>query len=69
MKPKSKNIKKIVSLTPVVMRWGNKLMKERGFGDDFSEFVADLIRRQKEKADLRKKMKASHGHDGVEKRI
>ena len=48
MSRKSQVIKTAISLTPVVLNWAKALAEEKGFGANFSAYVADLIRRDKE---------------------
>jgi hypothetical protein len=55
MNLKSKTLKTAISLSPLVMSWGKELMAEKGFADNFSAYVADLIRHDKDNADLKKK--------------
>lgn len=38
-----------LSLNPLVKSWGYELAKEEGYGNNFSAFIADLIRRAREK--------------------
>ena len=40
-----------VSLAKVVWKWAEKLMKAKGFNDNFSAYVADLIRHDKERGE------------------
>ena len=48
MSRKSQVIKTAISLTPVVLNWAKALAEEKGFGSNFSAYVADLIRRDQE---------------------
>ena len=50
MSRKSQVIKTAISLTPVVLNWAKKLAEDKGFGSNFSAYVADLIRRDNENA-------------------
>ena len=43
--------RKTVSLAKVVWDMANQNMKDRGFNDNFSAYIADLIRRDKERED------------------
>lgn len=48
---KIKNIiKRSISLSPLVNRWAEELAAERGFGTNFSAFIADLVRREQDAA-------------------
>ena len=46
-KPQSNNVRTSVSLHKKVGQWADEMMEARGF-DNFSAYVADLIRRDKE---------------------
>jgi hypothetical protein len=59
MSRKSQVIKTAISLTPVVLSWAKKLAEEKGFGANFSAYVADLIRRDNENAAARTEREAS----------
>ena len=41
-----------VSLAQVVWEMAEKLMEAKGFNDNFSAYVADLIRRDKERTEM-----------------
>jgi hypothetical protein len=43
--------RKTVSLAKVVWDMAEQNMKDRGFNDNFSAYIADLIRRDKERED------------------
>jgi hypothetical protein len=49
--PKPKIRKTSISLPEVVMGWGKERMLEKGFGENFSNYLADLIRHDKEGSD------------------
>ena len=51
MSRKSQVKKTAISLTPVVLNWGKGLAEKKGFGTNFSAYVADLIRRDQEHAE------------------
>ena len=38
-------VKRSISLSPLVNKWAEEMAAERGFGTNFSAFVADLVRR------------------------
>jgi hypothetical protein len=61
----SKVIKTAISLSPKVMTWGKALAEEKGFGSNFSAYIADLIRRDNDLAEG-KKLNGSinHSKDG-----
>jgi hypothetical protein len=40
-----------VSLAGVVWKWAEEMMVAKGFNDNFSAYVADLIRRDKERVE------------------
>jgi hypothetical protein len=44
-------IKKSISLSIVVAGWAETLAMKKGFGSNYSAYIADLIRRDKEKDD------------------
>ena len=48
MSRKSQVVKTAISLTPVVLNWAKQLAEQKGFGSNFSAYVADLIRRDNE---------------------
>lgn len=50
MSRKSQVVKTAISLTPVVLNWAKNLAEKKGFGSNFSAYVADLIRRDQEHA-------------------
>jgi len=58
MSRKSQVIKTAISLTPVVLNWAKNLAEEKGFGSNFSAYVADLIRRDQEHAQAGKNREA-----------
>jgi hypothetical protein len=60
----SKTFKTSISLPGMVMGWGKELMLEKGFGDNFSSYLADLIRHDKGTADAAKRILA---HDAARK--
>jgi hypothetical protein len=41
----SKVIKRSISLSPVIAGWADQLAETKGYGANFSAFIADLIRR------------------------
>ena len=41
-------VKRSISLSPRVNEWAEELAEKRGFGNNFSGFVADLVRRSQE---------------------
>jgi hypothetical protein len=43
-------VKRSISLSPLVNKWAEDLAAERGFGTNFSAFVADLVRREQQSA-------------------
>ena len=43
------SVKRSISLSETVSRWADELAEKRGFGTNFSAFVADLVRREKER--------------------
>ena len=51
MSRKSKVVKTAISLSPKVMNWGKTLADEKGFGSNFSAYIADLIRRDNDATD------------------
>lgn len=51
MKTKSEAIKRSISLSFLVAEWADNLAEQKGFGTNFSAYIADLIRRDKEKED------------------
>jgi len=68
MNRKSQVVKTAISLTPIVLNWAKTLAEEKGFGSNFSAYVADLIRRDRENAE--KSLAASKlSHDGREGRV
>lgn len=42
-------VKRSISLSPTVNTWAEEMAAERGFGTNFSAFIADLVRRAQEK--------------------
>jgi hypothetical protein len=52
----SKVIKTAISLSPVVMNWGKALAEEKGFGSNFSGYIADLIRHDKDNAEANRRL-------------
>ena len=50
MSRNSQVVKTAISLTPVVLNWAKQLAEQKGFGSNFSAYVADLIRRDNENA-------------------
>jgi hypothetical protein len=51
-------IKKSISLSLVVAGWADTLALKKGFGSNYSAYIADLVRRDKEKDD---EMQLIHG--------
>jgi len=49
MKSSSEVVKKSISLSKVVSAWADKLADSKGFGTNFSAYIADLIRRDQER--------------------
>jgi hypothetical protein len=47
-----------ISLDPVVWDWAQQLMKDKGFNNNLSNYIADLIRRDQERKE-EKMLKAS----------
>jgi len=41
-------VKRSISLSPLVNQWANEMAAKRGFGTNFSAFLADLVRRAQE---------------------
>lgn len=41
---KTGSVKMSISLSPKVWQWANDLAEKRGFGTNFSAFIADLVR-------------------------
>ena len=41
-------IKRSVSFSPLVNKWAQEMAEQRGFGSNFSAFIADLVRRAQE---------------------
>lgn len=41
-------VKRSISLSPLVNQWAEELAAKRGFGTNFSAFLADLVRRAQE---------------------
>jgi hypothetical protein len=41
-------VKRSISLSPAVNKWAEELAESRGFGTNFSAFIADLVRRAQE---------------------
>jgi hypothetical protein len=75
MNRKTKIAKTSISLSSVIMTWGKELAEDKGFADNFSAYVADLIRHDKENSDSLKRNtfikhtdgSGSGGVDGVRK--
>jgi len=44
-------VKKSISLSLVVAEWADTLASKKGFGSNYSAYIADLIRRDKERDD------------------
>jgi hypothetical protein len=44
-------VKKSISLSIVVAEWADGLALKKGFGSNYSAYIADLIRRDKERDD------------------
>ena len=44
-------VKKSISLSIVVAEWADGLASKKGFGSNYSAYIADLIRRDKERDD------------------
>jgi hypothetical protein len=42
-------VKKSISLSLIVAEWADGLATKKGFGSNYSAYIADLIRRDKEK--------------------
>lgn len=58
--PKKRRDKRItISLAQVVMTMAVENMEERGFNENFSAYIADLIRRDREREEARKAGKPS----------
>lgn len=53
-------IKKTISLTPLVTKWAKELAEKKGFGTNFSAYMADLIRQDKNNDGVK-------AHNGVSK--
>jgi hypothetical protein len=51
MRVKSIVIKKSISLSAVVAGWADDLADDKGYGTNFSAYIADLIRRDQERKD------------------
>ncbi len=49
-----KDVRTTISLTKVIWDWAEEIMDERGY-NNFSSYVADLVRRHKEELDREKK--------------
>jgi hypothetical protein len=47
----SEVVKRSISLSRVVSDWAESLADAKGFGTNFSAYIADLIRRDKERED------------------
>lgn len=41
-------VKRSISLSPLVNQWAEEMAAKRGFGSNFSAFLADLVRRAQE---------------------
>ena len=48
-KGEEKNVRANLSFTPAVKSWAIELAKEDGYGDNLSAFIADLVRRRRER--------------------
>jgi hypothetical protein len=46
---KSATIKKTISLSSLVAKWGQEMALKKGFDANFSAYVADLIRQDRNK--------------------
>ncbi len=57
MKKKRPDKRTTVSLDKLVWKWANQMMRAKGYNENFSAYVADLIRRDKEKRDREKQEK------------
>ena len=44
-------VKKSISLSGLVANWADDLAAKKGFGTNYSAYIADLIRRDKERED------------------
>jgi hypothetical protein len=65
MNRKTKIAKTSISLSSVIMSWGKELAEEKGFADNFSAYVADLIRHDKENSDaIKRNMFIKHADGG-----
>jgi hypothetical protein len=51
MSEPSEVVKKSISLSRVVSLWADRLAAAKGFDSNFSAYIADLIRRDKERED------------------
>ena len=54
-KPKRKDKRTTISLDPIVWGWAEERMDEEGFNGNISQYVAALIRKDKERSDESKK--------------
>jgi hypothetical protein len=54
MKTKSDVVKRSISFSTLVAKWADDLADGKGFGTNFSAYIADLIRRDKEREDALK---------------
>ena len=51
MREPSEVVKKSISLSKVVSGWADRLAAAKGFDSNFSAYIADLIRRDKDRED------------------
>jgi hypothetical protein len=49
VKSESTVVKKSISLSKVVSEWADELSQKKGFGSNFSAYIADLIRRDRDR--------------------
>jgi hypothetical protein len=42
-------IKRSISLSKVVSKWADELAQKKGFGSNFSAYMADLVRRDRDR--------------------
>jgi hypothetical protein len=52
-------VKKSISLSIVVAEWADNLAAKKGFGSNYSAYIADLIRRDREKDEELQMIQAS----------
>ena len=60
----SEVVKRSISLSRVVSGWADILSESKGFGTNFSAYIADLIRRDKEREDELRTL-SQQGMDGT----